>query len=119
MITIVNLMGFPVVVAGVTIPADGRRARAESIVQKPIYLETNHGMLPMSSAETVSIDRCFVDAPGIPASPFPPAQPGTVYLAPMPVQMAAVDAGREDVWGLGDFIAMSGRGLGVASLRRI
>ena len=113
---LVNLIGFDLSVAGVTIPAGEYRAIAPQIQAAqslPPVVFDGVGDLPVIRAVVVSLDQCVLQ-PG--ALPFPAAEEGTVYLATLPVREAAMRAGRTDVWGMGDRIDPKDLAAGVRNL---
>lgn len=102
MLTIKNLIGFDLRVAGVVIPGSGVRAVIPTPqVPAPVsYVQTSYGDLPVGTdfmAMATLADVVMSDG-----SQFPDPVENVVILAPLPVRNAALRAGRTDVWGMGD-----------------
>jgi hypothetical protein len=122
---IVNLIGFPLTIAPegvtpITIPAGEWRAYAPQIggavPASPITVE-GLGEIPTVYASVVTLDQCRIRK-GQREFPFPGPLAGTIYLAPLPVRMAAIASGRVDVWGMGDLVDPERPEAGVRNLIR-
>lgn len=100
MVTIRNLLGSPLTVAGVVIPSDGVRAYIPVPYINLVGISTNYGDLPVGVdflAKATLADVVMSDG-----SEFPEARDSVIILAPLPVRNAALRSGRTDVWGMGD-----------------
>lgn len=114
---IVNLIGFTLTVGGVEIPAGSHRAAAPQVsgaTPEPVDFE-GYGTIPVARVEPVSLADCRLMPGGL---SFPTPEEGVVYLAPIPVRLAAAAAGRTDVWGMGDRVSPSDPAAGVKCLVR-
>ena len=100
MVTIRNLVGSPLTVAGVVIPSDGVRAYIPVPYINLVGISTNYGDIPAGVdflGNTTLKDVVMSDG-----STFPEARDSVIILAPLPVRNAALRSGRTDVWGMGD-----------------
>lgn len=122
---LVNLIGFPLMVAGNLIPAGEYRAVApnlnQSIQQDPVEEIDIEGIgsIPVVRPAPAAFSGCHIERvikDGSDPLPFPPAVDGTIYVVPYPVRTAAIAAGRTDVYGMGDAVDPADRTKGVKSL---
>ena len=118
MVTIRNLVGSPLTVAGVVIPSEGVRALIPlPPTPAPLTgLSTNYGDIPVGVdflAKATLADVVMSDG-----STFPEARDSVILLAPLPVRNAALRAGRTDVWGMGDRVSPKDPDAGVKYLVR-
>lgn len=114
---IVNLIGFDLTVAGVSIPAGSHRAVAPQVsgADPEDVVFDDYGALPVARVAAISLEECRLMPGGL---SFPTPEEGVVYLAPIPVRLAAAAAGRTDVWGMGDRVSPSDPAAGVKCLVR-
>ena len=116
MVTIRNLIGFSLRVAGVVIPAEGIRASIP-VPSAPVPLtgiSTNYGDLPIGVDFLAS--ATLKDVVMSDGSEFPEARDSVIILAPLPVRNAALRSGRTDVWGMGDRVSLTNPDAGVKYL---
>ena len=114
---VVNLTGFDLIVAGKTIPAGNYRAVAPQLNGQeadPVHID-GIGEVPTVYGTEVNLEDCRLMPGDI---PFPDPEDGVIYLAPIPVRLAAKRAGRTDVWGMGNRVVPRDPAKGVKNLVR-
>lgn len=115
---LINLIGFALTVAGTSIPAGTHRAVAPQISTAPeaeLVEFEELGELPVIEPGEIAISDCTLEPGGL---AFPGPEEDTIFLAPIPVRLAALRAGRTDVWGMGDRVDPRDPNAGVKNLAR-